>query len=168
MATQNGASVTELVAATVTAAAALTKANAEALAAANSRLTDLDAEREELIKAITSLGGEVTTRKVRKGRKANRTGARASNSISLREAVARSLTDTPQSPTEIQEKVVKQGYETGSPNFAQMVSQHLSNLGKLRMGKSPVAINEDRGLWKAGSGMERYLANPDNAVEAED
>lgn len=168
MATQNGVSVTDLVAAAVAATAALTKANDEALTAAKSRLSELDSEREGLIETIASLGGEVTTRKVRKGRKANRTGARASNSISLREAVARSLTDTPQSPTEIQEKVVKQGYETGSPNFAQMVSQHLSNLGKLRMGKSPVAINEDRGLWKAGSGMERYLANPDNAVEAED
>lgn len=160
-------SVQTLIATATAAAAALSEANAAALTAAQARLTEIDAEREALVATIATLGGEVATpRKGRKARKAGRTGKRATNSISLREAVARALSDKPQSPTDIQEAVVKAGYKTSSPNFPQMVAQHLSNLGGLRMGKSPVAVNEDRGLWTAGSGMERYLADPSAAVEA--
>lgn len=180
MADQNGngngnGSVQTLIATATAAAAALSEANAAALSAAQARLTEIDAERETLVATIATLGGETGTeapRKARKTRKAAkpakaaRTGKRATNSVSLREAVARALSDKPQSPTEIQEAVVKAGYKTSSPNFSQMVAQHLSNLGGLRMGKSPVAVNEDRGLWTAGSGMERYLADPSAAVEA--
>lgn len=173
MADQNGngnGSVQTLIATATAAAAALSEANAAALSAAQARLTEIDAERETLVATIATLGGETETprkgRKARKAAKAARTGKRATNSVSLREAVARALSDKPQSPTDIQEAVVKGGYKTSSPNFPQMVAQHLSNLGGLRMGKSPVAVNEDRGLWTAGSGMERYLADPSAAVEA--
>lgn len=171
---QNGngtGSVQTLIATAAAAAAALSQANAAALSAAQSRLTEIDAERETLVATIATLGGDGDSNgKVHKTRKTKtknskaRTGNRATNSISLREAVARSLSNKPQSPTEIQEAVLKAGYSTDSPNFAQMVAQHLSNLGGLRMGKSPVAVNEERGLWTAGSGMERYLADPSAAV----
>lgn len=171
MADQNGngnGSVQTLIETANAAAAALSAASAAALSAAQARLTEIDAERETLVSTIATLGGEVATpRKGRKSRKASaRTGKRSTNSVSLREAVARALSDKPQSPTDIQEAVVKAGYKTSSPNFPQMVAQHLSNLGGLRMGKSPVAVNEDRGLWTAGSGMDRYLADPSAAVEA--
>ena len=165
----NGDSVQTLIATALSAATALSEANAAALSAAQSRLAEIDSERESLVEIIAQLGGtSVTPRKGRKTSKGARTGKRATNSISLREAVARVLSDKPQSPTDIQEAVMKSGYKTNSPNFPQMVAQHLSNLGRLRMGKSPVAVNEERGLWSAGSGMDRYLADPENAVAIED
>lgn len=157
--------VSTLLADAANAAKALSEANGLALAAAQARVAELDTERASLVEQIASLGGG----KVRKNGKPRKVGGlRASNEVSLREAVATALSKAKGalSPTQVQEAVVKAGYKTSSENFPQMVSQQLSTLGGLRMGKSPVATNENRGEWLAGSGMKAYLASPADAVEA--
>lgn len=141
--------------------AALETARAASLASAQSRLAELDAERATVIEQIKGLGGK--TSKPRKS-----SGTRASNEISLITAVAMALTaKRAQSPTQIAEKVRKNGYESNAENFPTMVAQSLSKLSNLRMGKSPVVVRPERAQYQAGSGMEAYLADPAAAVEVE-
>lgn len=164
--TQNGSTVSlaDAQAQMEAAQAALETARQASLSSAQARLAELDAERATVQAQIKELGG--TVRKARKS-----SGARASNEISLITAVATALSGSkkPLSTTEICEAVKANGYKTSAENYTTMVAQSLSKLANLRMGNSPVVVRPERGQYRAGSGMTRYLANPDNAtvIEAE-
>ena len=96
-------------------------------------------------------------------------GSRASNDVSLITAVATALSTSkkPLSTTEVCEAVKAGGYKTSAENYPTMVAQSLSKLANLRMGKSPVCVRVDRGQYQAGSGMDAYLANPEDAIVVE-
>lgn len=162
---QNGAAVdvSSVIANVTSATEAAEKARVDARQTIETRLAQLNDERETLVAQLRSLGGKAGPRKARAS-----SGKRASNDVTLIAAVAACLSKAsgPMKPTEICEAVQKGGYQTTSDNYPQMVSQALSTLKGLRMDKSPVALNPNRGEWIAGSGMARYIANPDNAVEA--
>jgi multidrug efflux pump subunit AcrA (membrane-fusion protein) len=138
--------------------AQLESARQASLASAQARLAELDGERSTLLEQIRELGGRATRRKA--------SGSRASNEVNLITAVANVLKNStkPLSTTDICELVKKGGYETTAENYPTMVAQSLSKLTSYRMGKSPVAVRPERGHYRAGSGMDRYLANPDNAT----
>lgn len=156
--TQNGSTVSlaDAEAQMAAAQAALETARSAGLASAKARLAEIDAERATVQAQIKSLGGTVR----KGGRK-----SRASNEVSLITAVAQSLTaKRAQTTTQICEKVKKNGYNTTAENYPTMVAQSLSKLANLRMGKSPVCVRVDRGQYQAGSGMDAYLANPEDAT----
>lgn len=157
-----GTDVSQVIASVTAANEAAAQASASARQALEARLAEIDEERETLVGQLRSLGGKASGKRARQSK-------RASNDTSLILAVATALSVAkgPLSPTEVCEAVQKAGYKTSSENYAQMVSQALSNLKNLRMGKSPVAVNAARGEWTAGSGMTRYLASPDDAVQAD-
>lgn len=167
MAAKNGSNgtgtvdVSEAIAAHVAANEAATNAGNEARTALETRLAELKLEQGTLVEQLRSLGGKAGGPRARRGK-------RASNDVSLIVAVATVLSKAKESlsPTEICERVIKGGYVTDSENYNQMVSQALSLLKTLRIRKSPVAINPNRGEWASGSGMVAYLASPDDAVVA--
>ena len=163
MAAKNLSADTTAVLDAVTAAnEAAASAAADARKALEARLAEIDSERETLVEQLKSLGGSARKR-------TRKNAQRASNDVSLITAVATCLSKAkgPLTPTQVCENVIKAGYKTNSDNYPQMVSQALSTLKGLKMGvKSPVATNVVRGEWLAGSGMERYLANPEAAKEA--
>jgi hypothetical protein len=148
--------------------AKLDTARETALAGFKTRLSEIDAERKTVVGQIQALGGKA--RGTRGRRSTSGTNARASNEMSLKEAVATVLRDAkgPLSPTEVAAAVNKLGYKTDAENYSTMVSQTLSNLAKLRIGKSAVASNPKRGEWVAGSAtaIKAYIADPSKAVEA--
>lgn len=149
---------------------AVQTAQATALAGYKTRLGEIDAERKTIVGQIRALGGRAGGTRGR--RSSGTSNARASNDISLKEAVAVVLRDAkgPMSPTEVAAQVEKNGYKTDSPNYPTMVSQTLSTLANLRVGKSAVASNPKRGEWVAGSAtaVKAYIADPSKAVEAAD
>lgn len=163
--TQNGSTVSlaDAQAQVEAAQAALETARQASLASATARLAELDAERATVAAQIKELGGKVgkATRKS--------SGSRASNDVSLITAVATALSTSkkPLSTTEVCEAVKAVGYKTSAENYPTMVAQSLSKLANLRMGNSPVVVRPERGQYRAGSGMTRYLANPDNATVVE-
>lgn len=161
---QNGSAVSlaDATAQVEAAQAALETARAASLASAQARLAELDDERATVIAQIKELGGKV-------GKPRRSSGSRASNEVSLITAVATVLSGSKKalSTTEVCEAVKEAGYKTSAENYPTMVAQSLSKLANLRMGQSPVVVRPERGQYRAGSGMTRYLANPDNAVVVE-
>ena len=162
---QNGSTVSlaDAQAQVEAAQAALEEARQASIASATARLAELDAERATVVAQIKELGGKVgkATRKS--------SGSRASNDISLIMAVATVIKDSkkPLSTTEICQAVKEAGYKTNAENYSTMVAQSLSKLSNFRMGNSPVVIKPERGQYRAGSGMTRYLANPEKAAVVE-
>lgn len=143
---------------------AMAAAAATARTALESRLAEITAERETLVTQLRSLGGKPTSGKRR------RSSPRVSNEHPLIVSIATVLSeaDEPMGTTDICDAVVKAGYKTNSENYPQMVAQQLSNLVSLRMGSSAVVVRPERGHYKAGPGMTKYLANPSDAVEVTD
>jgi hypothetical protein len=147
--------------------ATLEAARQSGLQSLNDRLSELDEERATVLAQIKELGG--STRRARKSSGGGSRSPRASNEITLINAVATVLSKAkkPLSATEVQAAVTKSGYESSAPNFPTMIAQNLSSLTKLRMGQSAVVVRPERGQYEAGSGMARYLKNPENATVAD-
>lgn len=140
---------------------ALAEANKNALAAAETRLAEINAERETLLASIKALGGKAKATRQRRA-------ARASNDTTLIASVASVLSKAkkPMSTTEIGEAVKAAGYQTDSENFPTMVAQSLSRLASMKVGKSPVIQRPERGQYLPGSGMAGYIKDPEAAVES--
>lgn len=160
MAKGSTTTVDEALKAQAEANAALEKAREAARAELQSRLDELTTEADSLRTQLRELGGKG-------GRK--RSGKRASNEQSLIVAVASVLGKKPMALSEICSAVTKSGYKTSSDNFKTMVSQSLGKLVDMKVGASNVVVRtgEHRSYeFAAGSGMARFLANPDSAVSA--
>lgn len=139
---------------------ALEAARATARTELEGRLAELATEAEGLRTQLRELGGKG-------GRK--RSVKRASNEQSLIVAVASVLGKKPMALSDICEAVTKSGYKTNSDNFKTMVSQSLGKLVDMKVGASNIVTRtgEHRSYeFAAGSGMARFLANPESAVSA--
>jgi len=174
MATKNGTvDVAAVLAEREGAAKALEAKDAEAISALQSRLVELDGESEKLdaeaatLRAqIKELGGTITKRKSASAPRKRR------NEVSLRVAVAQAVAGAsgPVALTTVCEAVAASGYKTKAANLSTMVSQNLGILCGLKVGNSPVVCrsgSQRNYEYRAGSGMKRYLANPDSAAAPE-
>ncbi len=176
----NGTVVVPATQALATAEAAVAEAQAAAQKARESAIADLTTRRDSVAAELKSIqaqldeiAGTPTRRRRASGstggaRRGRPAGSTRSANGTLDVCVARVLqaADGVMSPSEITDAVKAAGYTSDSPNFPSMVSQALTRLNGQRMGKALIVQNPNRGEWKAGSGLERYIANPDQAVDA--
>ncbi len=150
----------------VAAVEALERAKADALTALRTSASEIEARIEadtENLKSITAKIRELD-------RASGRRRRRARNDETLVLAVARVFQDAngTLTPGEVAEAVKKSGYRSNSDgNFGQMVAQSLSTLKKTRAGRSPVLVNQERGQWAAGSGLNAFISKVEAEAKAE-